>query len=100
MEYPIDSNGNRLYLSEIHNNKPTKMEENKIPTAAEFINDSIPEEFSGMLYSKICEKMREFAKMHVKKQQEEIISKVTENGNIRTDLIDFIPKCYPLENIK
>ena len=42
----------------------------------------------------------EFAKMHVKKQQEEIINKVTANGNIRTDLIDFIPKCYPLENIK
>ena len=42
----------------------------------------------------------EFAKMHVNKQQEEIISKVTANGYIRTDLIDFIPKCYSLENIK
>ena len=78
------------------------MKENKIPTAEEFVKEMykisfIPNQLYSVDYLPL---MRDFAKMHIKKQQEEIMSKVTANGNIRTDLIDFIPKCYPLENIK
>ena len=72
------------------------METNKIPTYREFLLKRFAEGKS--LDTDIV--AIEFAKMHVKRQQEEIINKVTANGNIRTDLIDFIPKCYPLENIK
>lgn len=79
-----------------------RMETNKIPMADDFMNFDYLEsnEVDFPSYESIKKQMIEFAKMHVKKQQEEIISKVTANGNIRTDLIDFIPKCYPLENIK
>lgn len=74
------------------------MEENKIPTVAEFYmhfkNNN--EDYQAKSFQFAIE----FAKMHVKKQQEITVSKVTANGNLRTDLIDFIPKCYPLENIK
>lgn len=73
------------------------MEENKIPTYSDFKIQKY-KEFGRVLSDD--ELAIKFAKMHVEKQQEEIINKVTANGYIRTDLIDFIPKCYSLENIK
>lgn len=76
------------------------MEENKIPTAKEMLHRVELLWLEEYVEEDVLNFTLEFAKMHVKKQQEEIINKVTANGYIRTDLIDFIPKCYPLENIK
>lgn len=71
------------------------MEENKIPTAKEYLLDNFKRLSTGSLDDKISEFMIEFAKIHVKNALENA-SCVPETNSQSIKILES----YPLTNIK